>query len=395
MNAVIFGNKTVPAALLVILFLAVAPLSAQQPRLTNAKIETRRATSGLAEVFRAVVAAQAAPAWIGYAVPANNNHQMCCFDYIGGRVRGGGCCWLEKESHGSSIRSSGEQTGDRSSKQKDEQTISLESSPVLFVFARAAGNKVQKVRTFSRDCQIDAGGLPVFWLTDVRSADSVELLAALVRKEHWPELRRRATDEEDDGDDADNDVDDSLGHEAIAAIAFHGDPAADVALEGFVATTQPGSLRKQATFWLGVERGRRGYEVLRRMVHNDLSDGVREQAVFALSQSKVPEAVDAMIDTARNDRSGHVRGQALFWLAQRAGRKAESAITTAIENDPETEVKKKAVFALSQLPAAEGVPLLLQVARSNRNPAVRKQAIFWLGQSNDARALTYFEEILK
>ncbi len=37
---------------------------------------------------------------------------------------------------------------------------------------------------------------------------------------------------------------------------------------------------------------------------------------------------------------------------------------------------------------------LIEVARTNKNRAVRKQAIFWLGQSNDARALKFFEEIL-
>ena len=71
------------------------------------------------------------------------------------------------------------------------------------------------------------------------------------------------------------------------------------------------------------------------------------------------------------------------------------AITEAVDRDPDTEVKKKAVFALQQLPDGQGVPMLIQVARSNRNPAVRKQAMFWLGQSNDPRALAFFEEVLK
>ena len=70
------------------------------------------------------------------------------------------------------------------------------------------------------------------------------------------------------------------------------------------------------------------------------------------------------------------------------------AIDGAIENDPDTEVKKQAVFALSQLPKDEGVPKLIQVAQNNRNPEVRKQAMFWLGQSEDARALDFFEKVL-
>ena len=70
------------------------------------------------------------------------------------------------------------------------------------------------------------------------------------------------------------------------------------------------------------------------------------------------------------------------------------AITGAIENDPDTEVKKKAVFALSQMPKDEGVPKLIEVAKTNHNPEVRKQAMFWLGQSNDPRALDFFEQVL-
>jgi HEAT repeat protein len=101
-----------------------------------------------------------------------------------------------------------------------------------------------------------------------------------------------------------------------------------------------------------------------------------------------------MIRMAHDDESTHVRGQALFWLAQKAGKKAATAITNAIDNDPDTEVKKKAVFALSQMPKDEGVPKLIQVAETNRNPAVRKQAMFWLGQSNDPRALAFFEKVL-
>jgi HEAT repeat protein len=89
-----------------------------------------------------------------------------------------------------------------------------------------------------------------------------------------------------------------------------------------------------------------------------------------------------------------VRSQALFWLAHKAGQKAVGTITGAIENDPDTEVKKKAVFALSQLPKDEGVPKLIEVAKNNRNREVRKQAMFWLGQSNDPRALEFFEQVL-
>ena len=71
-----------------------------------------------------------------------------------------------------------------------------------------------------------------------------------------------------------------------------------------------------------------------------------------------------------------------------------ASMRDAIDNDPDTDVKKKAVFALSQLPNDEGVPKLIDVARNNRNAVVRKQAMFWLGQTNDPRALKFFEDVL-
>jgi hypothetical protein len=49
---------------------------------------------------------------------------------------------------------------------------------------------------------------------------------------------------------------------------------------------------------------------------------------------------------------------------------------------------------MSQLPKDEGVPKLIEIARTQRNREVRKQAFFWLGQSNDPRALSFFEQVL-
>jgi HEAT repeat protein len=251
--------------------------------------------------------------------------------------------------------------------------VSLESPSYFFVLLRIEQHAVDRVRTFSADCELDGGGLPVHWLTDVPAAESIALLSGFAAETTADHRRSEA---------------------AIAAIAMHASPAADQALESFVAPGQPDSLRERATFWLGNARGRRGFEVLRRLVTEDSSDRVREKAVFGLNVSKELEAVAVMIQVAKNDRSAHVRGEALFWLAHKAGQKAAAAITEAIENDPDTAVKKRAVFALQQLPPDEGVPLLIQVARANRNPAVRKQAMFWLGQSNDPRADRFFEEVL-
>lgn len=121
---------------------------------------------------------------------------------------------------------------------------------------------------------------------------------------------------------------------------------------------------------------------------------VSDGAMHALSAHEGRASVDALIALAKSHATSRTRGQALFWLAQRAGEEARGAITRAIEEDPEADVKRKAVFALSQLPTDEGVPLLIRTARQNRNAEVRRQAIFWLGQTQDPRALAFFEEVL-
>ena len=345
----------------ILALLLAGGLFAQQPRIANAQTQSRSAASGLEPALQAILNAQSSPAWIGYAVPiVKGDHQMCCWN------NGVGGCTLEPRQSGNVVVVNG------------NRTVQLEGATQLVVLLRAEANEIGKVRAFTPDCDLDAGGLPFFWLTDVRPPDSVRYLTGLARNS--------ATTREDE----------RRNDSAVTAIAVHADASVDSALETLAAPSQPDSLRRKAVFWLGNARAHKGYEVLSRIVREDPNDKIREHAVFALTQSKEPEAIPTVIRVAREDKVPRVRGQALFWLAQRAERKlAETELNHAIENDPETEVKKKAVFGLTQIPGNEGVPMLIQVARTNRNPAVRKQAMFWLGQSKDPRALTFFEEVLR
>jgi hypothetical protein len=252
------------------------------------------------------------------------------------------CCW-NNSVMGCFLEPRGD---DRTVVVSNNQTIKLEGPAQLVVLYRVDNRQVGKVRSFSPECELDAGGLPFLWLTGVNAGESVKLLEGVAKDAAGAarEQIRRA-------------------EAAVSSIAMHADPSADQALEDLVAANQP--------------------------------DQLRQKAVSGLAQRNNTQALNLLVAVAHNDKSPRVRGQALFWLAQRAGQKvAESAINDAIANDPETEVKKKAVFALTQMPAGEGVPLLIQVARTNRNPEVRKQAMFWLGQSKDERALVFIEEVL-
>jgi hypothetical protein len=337
-----------------------------QPQIVDGQVETRAVGTNLSSTVQHIEGQGAKPLWVAYGVEEiAGERTVCCGNYNNDDHVGCGTCRLENE-HGNTM-----------SDRHPGGTVKLEQGRQLVVLLRVAGKHVMKIRMASEDCTLDPGGLRVLWLTGVKGDESVGLLANYVRPE---EIQRPGEH--------------GLSEQALTAIAMHADGAADRAFASFVAPTQPQGLREKASFWLGAARGEKGLVLLKQMANSDPSADVRTQVSFALYVSPEPSAMDEMIRMAHDDESAHVRGQALFWLAQKAGNKAAGAITGAIDNDPDTEVKKKAVFALSQMPKEEGVPKLIQVAQTNKNPEVRKQAMFWLGQSNDPRALEFFEKVL-
>jgi HEAT repeat protein len=212
----------------------------------------------------------------------------------------------------------------------------------------------------------------VHWLTGVPPGESISYLLSLVA----PDTAR------------------SFSSEAIAAIALHADPAADVALEKLISAGQPRFLREQAAFWMAAEGGAHAIDVLRKAAREDVDAAFRRSLTFPLSIVSGDEGVQELIRMAHDDSDPGVRGQALFWMAQKAGTRLAGEIAASLENDPDTEVKKRAVFALSQIPNGDGIPKLIEVARTHNNRAVRQQAVFWLGQSRDPRALSFIENIL-
>jgi hypothetical protein len=347
----------------------------QQPRIINGRLVAQAAGSGLDASFHRLVAAQTEPAWIGYSVPAvgNGERRLCCSGdtYISDGI---------VISNGR-LATCGLEPGDRTVRTAQGQPlpnqgpIRLEGPDTMVVLYRVEEKAVQRIRIFSPDCELDAGGRTIQWLEGVNSAESLKLLGTFVAK---AELRS-----------------DKLTDAAISAIAMHKDEAADVALERLAgAKDNPEFVRKKVTFWMGNARGRRGFEAVKKIARDDPSEEVRKSAMFGLSQSSDAESIPELVRFARDDASPKVRGEAIFWLAQKAGQRAAAEITSTIENDPDTDVKKRAVFALSQLPKDEGIPLLIKVAKTNQNPAVRKQAMFWLGQSKDPRALDFFAQVL-
>ncbi len=103
-----------------------------------------------------------------------------------------------------------------------------------------------------------------------------------------------------------------------------------------------------------------------------------------------------LIKLARDQQlDSQVRRSALFWVGQAAATAATAGLAdVAGDAALDREVREAAVFALSQRPHDEGVPALLAVAANDKDPKIRRSAIFWLGQSDDPRALSFFEAVL-
>jgi hypothetical protein len=317
---------------------AVLPLGAQPKLLVNAKFDTRSVAAGLEQTLRPLVTAQPQPAWIAYSVPSTRVNLGC--DYVRDGWSQPGVIHLEPPDH----------------------------AVILF---RVDGGAVERIRTLSPDCEIDAGGLPVHWLSDVKPAESVALLDTFATG------RERFMDG------------------AMSAIAAHADGAADAALVRYLAPSQPESVRLRVVSWLGNMRGRRGFELLKNLIAGDPSDRVRERAMATLGNSKEAEALDLLTSIARQDARPRMRMQAVSALHRHSGAKVLGTLKEAIESDPDPRVKRHAVGALGSMPDGEGIPLLIQLAKATPDNEVRKQAMGALGQSRDGRAIGFFEEVLK
>src|SRR5437660_6325867 len=158
-------NRALPSRLLdiiiIIMLTVAAPCAvlAQEARLVNVKTQTRAVTSGLEKEFGSIVKNQVEAAWMGYAVPVvEGNHHICCYSSEDRHVPASfrhGRCKLEGRDDGMNFQTNSE---------SDE----MERSDYVLVLFRVADASVGKIRVFTDDCELDAGGLTVHWLTDVK-----------------------------------------------------------------------------------------------------------------------------------------------------------------------------------------------------------------------------------
>jgi hypothetical protein len=318
---------------------AALPLAAQPKLLVNAQTDTRSAAAGLESAYRALLTTQPQPAWIGWSEPSVRTRNLGC-DYVRDGFNQPGVIHLEPPDH-------------------------------VVVMIRVDNNTVDRVRALSPDCEIDAGGVPVHWLEGAQPAQSIALLNSLVSE------RER------------------FGDGALLAIAMHADPAADAALEKYLAPGQPQTLRSRVVGYYGSARGAHGFEVLKKVIANDPDVRVRERAVSALANSREPDALNLLVTIAKTDSDSRMRNQAISGLGRKSGQPVVATLTAIAESDPDKSVRHRALSALQQMPEGEGVPVLIQMTRTSKDPEMRTQAMKALEHSRDPRALALFEDLLK
>lgn len=270
-------------------------LAAQQPRITNGQVTVQPAGTPFAQAFGSLVSSQGDVAWIGYAVPVSDGERvMCCFGNtsISGSVVSGdgsccGACRLEPGSYSTTLTP---RAG------ADGGPLKLEGSDRMVVLFRVADRRVERIRAFSEDCRLDAGGRPVRWIDNVRPWDSIALLESFVG--------------------ADADRKDRITGGALSAISLHAEGSATDALVRLARSHATAGVRGDALFWLAQRAGQKAAPLITERIEQDPDTEVKRRAVFALSQLPKDEAVPLLIKVARTNTNPAVRKQAMFWLGQ-------------------------------------------------------------------------------
>jgi hypothetical protein len=254
----------------VIVLLATAATAgtalAQTPSVENGTLDVRALSGALDRELDALVAATTDPMWAGYEVATTS------------RADDDGGCWSSRD--GFPVRRVG--------------PVKLEGSNTLYVLYRIADRRVDRIRFSSPACTLDAGGLPVRWLTGVSATASIDWLTRFTTGES---ARR-------------------LQNQAVVAIALHADPPALDRLLSLARTGKDARLRGDALFWVAQRAGDQALATVSNAIDNDPDTEVKKKAVFALSQMPKDEGVPKMIEVARTNRNPEVRKQAMFWLGQ-------------------------------------------------------------------------------
>jgi len=260
-----------------------------QGRIGNARVE-RPAAPRIDREMRAA-AARTGVTWVGYRVPMiEGRRHMCCSDSVSDAPACCGFCRLESGS-GVTLTKDAAAPGTR---------IALEPPAELLVLARFEANALTRLRTFTPDCDVDAGGITLVWLDEVQPDESVDWLRSLTAS----------------GGRRDPDYRNHVIKPALGALSVHAARSALTTLVAMAKHDVDTHVRGDALFWLSQRAGQEAVAAITEAIVTDPETDVKKRAVFALSQLPGDEGVPKLIDVARHNRNPEVRKQAFFWLGQ-------------------------------------------------------------------------------
>jgi hypothetical protein len=231
---------------------AVLGAAAPQSGITNAKTETRRVSQPLDREIQAV-AARGETAWVGYRLPAVPYVRHLC-----------------------------------------SAPVQLEPATEMIVLARVNASGVDRLRTFTPNCEIDAGEMPVIWLEGVTPDASATWLASVVvgAKEV------------------------SLLEPALLGLALNPGTVASRSLVTFARDDARPTVRSRALTSLAERAEQEASATIQNAIANDPDTEVKKTAVAALSRMTKDEGVPLLIQVARTNGNVDVRKQAMFWLGE-------------------------------------------------------------------------------
>jgi len=236
-----------------------ASTAAQTPVVQHAMLETRTTTSIAREV--AGSGSGASPTWLAWRVPMIAGDRDVCSS------------WRDDQSYVRGTVLEPNASVDRPTFPAPENSpVALEGGTTLIVLIRVIDGTVERLRTATDDCPLDAGGRRFVWLTGVTTATSLAYLDTLVRPT-----------------DLDRDAGERIARSAIGAIALHADEAADAILTRLLASTTPRpALRGEAASWTARARGVAGLDRLIGMVRDEFDPSFRRTLVSTIGQSRAP-----------------------------------------------------------------------------------------------------------
>jgi hypothetical protein len=207
---------------LLVPLLFALPQAAPEPRVTHAQQTTRTLGTSLVSEFRVLAQAVGQPAWIAYVVPRTPRKGDSCLGNLA----------------------------------PEGQPVMLEGARHSVILFRVERRMVTRIHAYAIDCEIDAGDLPITWLSGVKPDESIRLLDSFTAVPD-PSLPRA------DLRDAER-----LANSAVYAMGAHSEPlAVDVLIQKARNDKRP-SLRRAAFQAIGRLRDPRAFafleEILRR-----------------------------------------------------------------------------------------------------------------------------------